>query len=79
MAGLLHAAKWIRSAVCAPPGAADPPVMDELPLQPLGLHPHDLDTIAEAVRHKLASLSSMLDSVRKPMERPQFPAQSWRP
>jgi HD-like signal output (HDOD) protein len=78
MASLLHAAKWIRSAVCAPTIASRPALPAAGQLQPLGLNPSVLNIVACEVTHRLAAVSSLLDTSSKRVERHRFPSQSWR-
>jgi len=79
MACLLHAAKWLRSAVCASGTAARPPLPDASQLQPLSLSPAALSAMSFEVAARLAEVSSLLevkDSATP--DRSRFPAQSWR-
>ncbi len=78
MASLLHAAKWIRSAVCAPTAAARPALPEAAQLRPLGLSPSVLNTVACEVTQRLAAVSSLLDTSNKPVERHRFPSHTWR-
>ncbi len=79
MASLLHAAKWIRSAVCAPTIALRPPLPEAVQLLPLGLNPAALHGLAGDVTRRLAAVSSLLDAGQAPgVERHRFPAQRWR-
>ena len=79
MASLLYVAKWVRSAVCAPTAASRPPLPEAIVLQPLGLAPEAMRTIAAEVVRKLADVSSLLDvEDEAAIDRRQFPAQSWQ-
>ncbi len=80
MACLLYAAKWIRSAICAPTIEARPPFPEPVQMLPLGLGPTALIEMAEETANRLAAVSSLLDvSVDGAnINRQQFPAQSWR-
>jgi HD-like signal output (HDOD) protein len=79
MACLLFAAKWVRSAVCAPTPAARPPLPDASQLMPLGLTPAALSAIAGEVTRRLAAVSSLLSIGDQPeLGRHLFPAQQWR-
>ena len=74
MATLLHAAKWIRNAVCG----KRPPLPEAMQLQPLGLAPSALNALAEDVAGRLADVSRLLDRAAKDVpERQKFPAQNW--
>lgn len=61
MASLLFAAKWLRSAVCAPAEAARPPLPEASQLQALGIGPAVLQALAGDVARRLAAVSSLLD------------------
>jgi HD-like signal output (HDOD) protein len=79
MACLLHAAKWVRSAVCSPTIAARPPHPDAAQLRLLGLTAAALNTVAGEVTRRLAVVSSLLESATSAAaDRHRFPAQSWR-
>ncbi len=80
MASLLFAAKWIRSAVCAPTIASRPALPEAVQLLPLGLSPSALNVMAGDVTRRLAAVSSLLDmsASAAPFDRQQFPAQAWR-
>jgi len=80
LASLLYAAKWIRSAVCAPTIASRPALPDAVLLQPLGLNPSALPGLAGDVTRRLAEVSSLLDAgaTKQMGERHRFPAQTWR-
>jgi HD-like signal output (HDOD) protein len=78
MATLLHAAKWVRSAVCSPTIAARPAMPDTLYLQPLGLTAAMLSSIAGDVARKLADVSSLLEVGGPDVARHRFPGQNWR-
>jgi len=75
MACLLHAAKWLRSAVCAPAGAARPPLPDATLLQPLALKPDALDGMVEGIATRLEEIGALLEeqAPEEPDVR-QFPA-----
>jgi len=78
MACLLLAAKWLRSAVCAPSVAARPPLPDASQLLPLGLGAAGLQRMAADVARQLAVVSSLLDAENAELpERSQFPAWTW--
>lgn len=80
MASLLFAAKWIRSAVCAPTIASRPPLPEAVQLLPLGLSPATLNVMAGDVTRRLATVSSLLEMSGSgaPFERHRFPAQTWQ-
>lgn len=80
MASLLFAAKWIRSAVCAPTIAARPSLPESVQHAPLGLGPSALNQVAGDVTRRLAAVSSLLETPGReaPFDRQQFPAQRWR-
>lgn len=79
MASLLYAAKWVRSAICSPTLASRPPLPEAIVLQPLGLAPSALNTVAGDVLTKLAAVSSLLEvGAEDPVQRHRFPAHSWR-
>lgn len=79
MASLLHAAKWVRSAVCSPTIAGRPALPEAVQLQPLGFGPAALHGIAGDVMRKLAAVSSLLDvNNAATVERHRFPAHSWQ-
>jgi HD-like signal output (HDOD) protein len=74
MSTLLHAAKWIRNAVCG----QRPPLPEAMQLQPLGLAPAALNALARDVAGRLAEVSLLLDRAATDVpERQKFPAQSW--
>lgn len=79
MASLLYAAKWIRSAVCAPTIASRPPLPEAVQLLPLGLSPSALNGMAGDVTRRLVTVSSLLETPGSavPFERHRFPAQCW--
>ncbi|MEO5961765.1 MAG: HDOD domain-containing protein [Opitutaceae bacterium] len=60
MAGLLTAAKWIRTSICGKPGGSPRPPQPEA-LQRLGLTPTALDGVVTLVARRLADVSSLLD------------------
>ncbi len=79
MSCLLHAAKWLRSAVCAAPGAPRPPLPDASQLLALGMEPEKLAKMTDLVAGRLATVSSLLDAPEPAApDRTAFPAQSWR-
>ena len=79
MSCLLHAAKWLRTAVCAPSGVPRPPLPVESQLQPLGLPLTALGEIANEIAVRLTEVSTLLEvKTGVAVDRPQFPAQSWR-
>ena len=79
MASLLFAAKWVRSAVCAPTIAARPALPEAVQLQTLGLGHPFLNTLVGDVTRRLAELSSLLDiGGDSAPTRHRFPAQSWK-
>ena len=73
MACLLHAAKWVRTVVCAPAKTELPPPPDAWLLQPLRLGVPELETCAEQVRSQLANISTLLDSGTAEVEEVRFP------
>ena len=78
MACLLYAAKWVRSAACAPTAASRPALPDSVQLQPLGINTTTLNVLVGEVTRRLAAVSSLLDSsATKSFERHRFPGQSW--
>lgn len=76
MACLLHAAKWIRTAACAPLGTSLPPPPDAWLLQPLKITPKQLERYVGEVRSKLAGISSLLDTKEDEVETIVFPGGS---
>lgn len=78
MASLLLAAKWIRSAVCAPKISERPPLPEAAHLAPLGLNPLALNAIAGDVTRRLAAVSSLLETGGPQEMRHRFPGQDWR-
>lgn len=79
MSCLLYAAKWLRSAVCAPSVAARPALPETIYLQPLNLTPSALSAMVPAISRRLSDVSSLLDvGAQDVAERHRFPAQSWR-
>jgi HD-like signal output (HDOD) protein len=62
MASLLHAAKWIRSALCAPDGAAVPSLPNAVQLRPLGLSPAKLEAMLPEVTRRLGLVASLLET-----------------
>lgn len=79
MASLLLAAKWLRSAVCAPKISERPPLPEPVQLQPLGLSGAALAGLVPQVQKRLGDVSSLLDiPVGEPVARERFPAQTWR-
>jgi HD-like signal output (HDOD) protein len=73
MACLLHAAKWVRSVVCAPAGQLSPPLPDAWLLQPLRLNPPQLERCVEDVHVQLAAISSLLDTNPPAEDEIKFP------
>lgn len=73
MACLLHAAKWVRSVVCAPAHAVFPPAPDAWLLQPLRLSRPQLERCAAEVQLKLTAISTLLDSAPAEVNEIQFP------
>jgi hypothetical protein len=65
MACLLHAAKWLRSTVCAG-GRRLPAQLDETQLVALSLSPKLLAGMAFMVETRLAEISSLLDVENSP-------------
>lgn len=61
LASLLHAAKWLRSVVCAPHASMRPPLPDALHLAPLGLSPAALPGLSDEVAKRLAAATSLLE------------------
>lgn len=79
MASLLYAAKWIRSVVCAPTPADRPPALDPLLLQPLRLTATGLSLMADNVKRRVDTLSTLLDVTgAASIDRHRFPAQMIR-
>jgi HD-like signal output (HDOD) protein len=72
MACLLHAAKWVRSAICASSPKMIPAIPDAWLLQPLRLGAPQLEHCAAEVKTQLVAISSLLDSSPK-MEKVEFP------
>ena len=78
MTTLLFAAKWLRSTVCAPAGAARPPVPEALQLSALGLGPDVLPTMADEIFGRLGQVNSLLDAgTGAVVNRSAFPARDW--
>lgn len=78
MATLLFAAKWLRTAVCTPAGAARPPVPEAIQLSVLGLTPNTLQSMTTDISCRLNDVSTLLDTgTGEVVERSRFPAQSW--
>ncbi len=78
MACLLHAAKWVRSFVCAPADSAPPPVPDAWLLQPLRLTTLQLERCVSGVQMQLAAISSLLDATSADVSEIQFPGATRR-
>ena len=79
MASLLHAAKWLRSAVCAASVIDRPPLPEPVQLQPLGLSGAALAGLVPQVQGRLAEVSSLLEvGDVAAVDRERFPAQAWR-
>ncbi len=78
MACLLHAAKWLRSAVCLANGATPLALPEAAQLQPLGIGPAALGAMVGEVAARLAAVSNLLESKDDAVpDRQQFPAQNW--
>lgn len=73
MSCLLHAAKWVRTRVCAPSGSVPAAAPDLWLLQPLKLSQRQLDRCVNDVRLKLASISSLLDTNDEGVAQLEFP------
>ncbi len=73
MACLLHAAKWVRSVVCAPPHAVFPPAPDSWLLQPLHLSRLELERCAAEVQMQLTAISTLLDTTPTEENEIKFP------
>jgi HD-like signal output (HDOD) protein len=67
---LLHAAKWLRTAVCSSQPAPHP---DPFVLQPLGLRAEDLETWRPEVSTRLEEISSLLQVESGEKTDVQFP------
>lgn len=79
MACLLYAAKWLRSAVCAPAGMARPALPDASQLQLIGLTPSALSGMTAEIAQRLAEVSTLLEAKGSgTAERSRFPSQTWR-
>lgn len=70
MASLLHAAKWIRSALCAPNASGVPLMPDAVQLRPLGITPIVLDAMRPEVARRLVLVASLLETTKLPSSRP---------
>ena len=78
MASLLHAAKWVRSAVCAPIATLPPPLPEALQLQPTGLTPDALPGLIPEVQDRLARVSCLLETPGLPaVNADDFPSRRW--
>ena len=74
MAVLLYAAKWLRNTVCG----RRPATPEAILLQPIGLTPAKLTTLASEVAQRLAAISSLLDHVNTDCTaRLNFPGRNW--
>ncbi len=73
MAALLHAAKWLRTTVCAPT-ASPPPLPDATQLQLLPLNPAALLGFVPKVTQRLDDVSSLLAIKSDPPVRMRVPA-----
>jgi len=73
MACLLHAAKWVRSVVCAPSPVTRTSAPDAWLLQPLRLSAAHLENCAIEVKTQLADISRHLDAPLVEQEEVQFP------
>ncbi len=65
MATLLFAAKWLRSATCAPNCAELPPLPEAVRLQAIGLTPTILSAMLPEVARRLAAVGSLLEINRE--------------
>lgn len=78
MAGILHAAKWLRSVVCAPAGTPPPPLPADIIMAATMLRAAELPRLAGQVAMRLQRVSSMLEidqiSLREEM---RFPGVAW--
>lgn len=79
MACLLAAAKWLRSAVCAPNGEKRPPVPDAAHLQLLGIGAVTLQSMVPEVASRMLAVSSLLEDKKEGFDPRQysFPSQDW--
>ncbi len=73
MACLLHAAKWVRSVVCAPLNSVCPPAPDAWLLQPLGFGLPKLEQCTAEVKAQMSTISTLLDSNPAESEKVTFP------
>lgn len=73
MACLLHAAKWVRSVVCAPNRAAAPAPLDPWLLQPLRVNSDRLEQVVLDVQNQIANISSRLDTAAEKVDKVEFP------
>ena len=65
MATLLFAAKWLRSAICAPNTAETPPLPEAVQLGVIGLTPTALAAMLPEVSRRLGAVGSLLDVSRE--------------
>ncbi|HEY0967501.1 MAG TPA: HDOD domain-containing protein [Opitutaceae bacterium] len=72
MSSLLLAAKWLRSAVCAPPDLR-PALPEASQMVPLGLNPQVLPGMLAEVKQRLDEVSSLLEPRQRDSERHRFP------
>lgn len=81
MACLLAAAKWLRSAVCAPKGEKAPPAPDAAQLQLLGLGAVSLQAMVPEVAARMTAVSSLLEDTKAGFDLRQyaFPSKDWAP
>jgi HD-like signal output (HDOD) protein len=79
MACLLAAAKWLRSAVCAPKGAKAPPAPDAAHLQLLGLGAASLQAMVPEITARMTVVSSLLEDTKSVFDLRQyaFPSKDW--
>ena len=73
MACLLHAAKWVRSTVCAPNPAAAPAPLDPWLLQPLRLGIDHLAQCALDVQSQITDISTRLEAAVEKPDKVEFP------
>jgi len=73
MSCLLHAAKWVRSAICATTAVAIPPALDPWLLLPLHLTDRHLEKCVDEVKAQISEISSLLDSSQTKTEKIEFP------
>lgn len=79
LTALLVAAKWIRAAVLSRPKRSVPAAKTVASLRPYGVASADLARLVPFVAHHLSLVSSTLDEIDElPIDRRQFPSQTWR-